>query len=294
MKSKIGISVLFLSSVALAMEPSLAQKKYEQPLNEVFDTSLVYPQETGEIQLTLFPSVLTGDLHRTYRMLVGFEYGFTDSFQMEIEWDSLISLRPPNEVRSSGIGDVEIGTQYSFMNIRGSNTHAALGFSSSFPSGDIDKELSEGVIEYEPSLILANDFPNFHNLQFFTQVRLALVQKVKERADPAGEDSRAAHEFGWNGGVFMPFNRFIMTAELSWLTNKWNNGGEESRVRFTPGVVWNLPGTWEIGIATPIGFNDSAHDFGVVGIFLYEFILLDDGSDVTSRDPLRNAGAHIN
>ncbi len=247
-----------------------AQEGKEQPLQEVFQTELVYPQEKGEIQLTLAPRFREGDSRDIIQIPLTIEYGITDAWQVEFEWDFFVHRNPTTGASANGPGDLEIGTKYSFMNIAGTDFHIAVSFDIAFPLGDVNKGLTEGFIEYEPFFILARDFPQLNDLQLFTQVGVGLVQRVKKPDDPDDEEP-AAHEFIWNSGFFIPFGPLVFTTEFNWNVNTWNNGGKENQMYITPGLVLNLSGPWEVGIGTPVGLTDDADNYRIIGMLTYEF-----------------------
>jgi hypothetical protein len=246
----------------------------EQPIQEVFQTDLVYPQEKGGVQVTLALRFHSGGRSKEWIVPLAIEYGLTDAWQVELEWEALKHLNPRREPNATGIGDLEIGTQYSFMNIAHAKFHVAVSFHILFPTGNINDDLTEGFIEYEPSLILAKDFPEPNNLQLFTQVGIGLVQRVKSPKDP-NEKEPAAHEFILNVGFFLPFKlsfgTFAFTSEFNWRTNTWNNGGEENHRYYTPGLVWNVGNGWEIGLEAAIGLNKDADNYRIIGMLTYEF-----------------------
>lgn len=265
-----GMMILLPKVWAEEGEP---ERNYEQPLQEVFQTELVYPQEEGEVQFTLAPKFSEGDDRDIIQIPIIVEYGITDSWQFEVAWDAHVNRNPESGPTTRGVGDFEIGTKYSFMNIADSDFHAAVGFDIGFSTGDIDKELTEGFTEYEPFLILAKDFPNLNNSQIFTQVSIGFVDRTKNHADP-DEDEPEAHELNWNIGFFIPYQQLRITAEFNWKTNEWNNSGEENELFVTPGLVWDLPGTWELGVGVPIGLNSKSDNYRIITQLSYEFDVL--------------------
>ncbi len=118
-------------------------KSYNQLLNEVFQAETVYPQEKGEVQLLLRPTFSDRDDRNLFQVPFSIEYGITDVWQLEVAWDTFVNRNPETGATTRGIGDLEISTKYSFMNIAGSDFHAAVGLEIGFPTGDIDKELTE-------------------------------------------------------------------------------------------------------------------------------------------------------
>ena len=158
------------------------------------------------------------------------------------------------------------------MNIVESNYHATVGFEIGFAAGNIDKELTEGFIEYEPYVILAKDFPELNNSQIFTRLSVGFSDRKLRHEDP-DEDETEANELSWDVGFFIPVGPLRLTTEFNWRTNEWHNSGDENQIFLTPGVVWDLPGTWEWGIGAPIGLNDKTDNYRVITQLIYEFDL---------------------
>ncbi len=131
----------------------------KRPIEELFKTDVVYPQQKGELEVelaSLYQNHAGGD---TWTVPLSLEYGINDRWQVEAEWDSLVQRFPANQSAVRGVGDLELGTQYSFMNIGGSSFHIAPRFSIGVPVGDVNRDLGDGFMEYEPAIILARDFP---------------------------------------------------------------------------------------------------------------------------------------
>ena len=255
-------------SIASAQEDDVEAR--EQPVQEVFQTGLVYPQERGEVQLSYTSHFSKGKNHSSLQTLLNLEYGITDRWQIEIEWNAMSRRTQTGEATTRGRGDFSIGTQYSFMNMARSNFHSAVGFEVTLPTANIEKELTEGFVEYEPYFIVARDFPELHNLQVFSQVGIGFMQRARRSAD-ADEDEPAAHEFNLGVGMFVPFRRVVFTGEFNLSTNRWNNGGQEREMYATPGMVWRLPRSWEIGVGAPVGLTRDADKSGAIFKLVYEF-----------------------
>src|SRR5882672_7514598 len=177
------IAVIVALPVGLGSEV-LAQDGIDQPLNEVFQTELVYPQEKGAFQFTSVATFSRPDKNFSNDLTI--EYGLTHAWQISLEWESFARKKADNGLMSHGSGDVRIGTKYSFMNIRGSNFHSAIGFELGLPAASAKAQISERQIEYEPYVIVAKDFPNLSRLQLFTQLGLNFAHPVTR-----SEDSRA-------------------------------------------------------------------------------------------------------
>jgi hypothetical protein len=246
------------------------RKSYIQPLNEVFQTETIYPQEQGEVQLQISPTFSEGSNRKLFKVPLSIEYGITDFWQVGVEWDSHVHRNPDAGITTRGSGNLEISTKYSFMNIADSNYHVAVGFEIGFAAGNINKELTEGFNEYEPFVILAKDFPELNNSQVFTRLSVGFADRKKRHEDP-DEDETEANELSWDVGFFIPVGPLRLTTEFNWRTNEWHNSGDENQIFLTPGVVWDLPGTWEWGIGAPIGLNDKSDSYRLVTQLIYEF-----------------------
>jgi hypothetical protein len=262
-------SLMIIIVAASGRADEIEEKTKQQPVQELFRTDLVYTQEAGELQFKLAATFRRERGADVSEIPISVEYGLTDAWQVEVEWSALIQRNPKTGRTNRGIGDLEFGTQYSFLNICGSSFHAAPRFSVQLPSASINKELTEGFVEYEPSLILARDFPELCNTQFFAQIGLGLVQRVKEPAD-ARDREPAAHEFAWSTGFFVPFTHWVASVELNGSNNRWNHGGEVNQIYLTPGCVWKLSRSAEMGLGVPIGLNRGSDCFRIIAQLIYE------------------------
>lgn len=241
-------------------------EEIEQPIQEVFQTELVYPQEQHELQLTLTPQWQSGPEEERFQSRIGLEFGITDMLQVGLEWDVFSQLEPEDGERASGVGDLEIGFKYARMDPEG-GLHFAFGLEIGLPLADVDDELGEGLLEVEPFVVVARDFTDF---QLFAQVGVGLVSRVESPEDPEEEEPEA-HELGINLGVFFPAGSVVVTAEINWSTNTWNHDGEDNELYLTPGLVRPFAGGWEAGLGIPIGLNDDSDDFRLIAMLTAEF-----------------------
>jgi hypothetical protein len=247
----------------------LAQSGKEQPVEEVFQTEIVYPQERGEFQMTTGYTLRKHFGRTSAQLPIFLEYGVTDKWQVGFQWNAF-NITSSVEGSQFGTGDLSLGTKYSFMNVGNSNTHVAVGFELGLPSGDPSKEMGEGLVEYEPFVIAAKDFPKLRNLQVFTQIGLGLAQKTG-RTNEHEDEEKAAHELNWGAGFFIPLQQWVITTEFLWSTNKWNLGGKDSHRSLTPGVIWRTPTNWEIGIGAPINLTRDSSDSRLIFKLTREF-----------------------
>lgn len=271
MKKFFLVGALLFTATYRSEAQSIKPKDKDQPLQEVFQTELVYPQEKGEFQLTFGSRFSRGADQRSNDIPTRLEYGITEKWQVEVEWNANSRFRPaPLAETENGVGDVGISTKYSFLNIRGSNFHSAVSFEAEFPTGDIDKGLTEGFIEYRPSVSFARDFPGLNRLQIFSETGVALKQRVK-RSKEIEDDESDAHEIFVNGGFFLPFKQASFVGEINWNTNQWNKSGITSEVYLTPGFIYKLPGKWEVGFGVPIGVSRDADKYRTILQAVFEF-----------------------
>lgn len=271
MKKRALFSSLLVAASLCMSQNAFAQKPEDNrpPLQEVFQNEVVYSQEKGEVQITTGLNLNRNLRHGFGQIPLSVEYGITDKWQVGLEWNALTSSSIDGSKRF-GTGDMSISAMRSFMNVRDSNTHVAVGFELGVPSGDISKAMSEGLLEYEPFVVAARDFPELKNLQVFAQVGVSFVRRIRHEILIEDEEP-AAHELNWGTGFFIPFGPGCFTTEFNWKTNRWNNGGRYHERTLTPGVVVRLPYNHEIGFASPIGLGGDSTDPRFIIKFTREF-----------------------
>jgi hypothetical protein len=247
-----------------------SSNRVKRPIEELFKTDVVFPQEIGELEVELASVYQNHSGGDTWTIPVSLEYGLTDRWQVEAEWDSLVQRYPANQSAVRGVGDLDIGTQYSFMKVGGSSFHIAPRFSIRVPVGDVNKDLSEGFLKYEPAVILARDFPELHHTQFFTEMGASLAQRVNAPKVTADAEP-AAHELNWGSGFFVLFPHAAATLEFNWDNNQWNHHGTENEMYLTPGCLWRARRNMEIGLGIPVGLNRASDRFEVIAHVVWEF-----------------------
>lgn len=278
---------------------TVENEPYQQMLQEVFRTDLVYPQAVGELQVSIIPAYFKGTDERTLFLPLDFEYGITDSWQVGLFFN-LYGVNRSNEgIRGSGIGDLVLGTQYSFMNIFHTNYHLAFSFDVLFPTGNINKGLTDGFQEYEPSIIFARDFPKLNNSQLFGQIGLSLVKSARSTMSMDNnrggdeeifgivfnENEPAAHSVFVNAGYFFPVGNARYVIEANWENNQWNHNGEDNEFYLTPGIVWELPKNWEIALGGSFGLTPTSDKYEIFSRVTFEFDILPEHSH---SNPLKN------
>ena len=90
---------------------SFAQEEDEsgnpQLIQDFFITESVYPQEAGEVQITLSPQYSHSETSKLIGSGLGLEYGFTDTFQLELGMPILYNKRT-TATNEFGLGDMEL------------------------------------------------------------------------------------------------------------------------------------------------------------------------------------------
>jgi hypothetical protein len=251
-------------------DESGSTNRVRRPIEELFRTDVVYPEEQGEFEIEIGGEYQNHSGGDALTLPLSLEYGLTDNWQLEAEWNSFIQHYVGGHAVGSGIGDLEVGSQYSFMNIGGSLFHVAPRFSIDIPAGDVNKDFSEGFIEYEPAVVLARDFPELHKTQIFTEIGPGFVQRVHRPAD-ADEAEPAATEVQFGAGFFTLFQHGAATMEFNLNNNQWNHHGAENDLYVTPGCLWRFTPHIEVGLGVSVGLNHTSDRFDVITHIVYEF-----------------------
>ena len=270
-----SLPVIFISLILGVPYSSFAEPKKNrsqivpQPIQEMFQSNLVYPQEKDEIQFTLFPSFKKSQNAQKIRTLFEVEYGITDALQVIFEWDGLLYKNPRSNPAIAGVGNIEVGAQYSWMGMGDGNTHFSFGNLIEFPVGPVESGLTEGFLEIQPFIVLARDFPEFNQSQVFLEFGFDWVKQIRnvpESIEPEIDN------ISWNIGAFYPIELWRATLEINGNNNKLD-GGSINEIYITPGTIYKLSKEWEIGMATPIGITKTSDDYRVIGYLMWEFEL---------------------
>lgn len=259
-RSLILIGLMLLPRVAAAQEP-------RQPLQELFLTEVVYPQEKGETQLTLRVLVDRARPERSALIPLSIEYGLTDRWQVGAGWDGYTQFHdsPFGNLRSAR---ASIGTKYSVMNIKGSPVHAAVGVDVEFPdAGAFPDDEGETGVEADTFIALAADLGR--GVTLFGSGGLSLESRAATALFKNGErpDSPGTASFG----ALLALGRATVAIEY---TNRsdglpWRLEGSPL---VTPSLVFHPGHKWELaaGIAFPIR-GEHRHPAGFAMNVIKEF-----------------------
>ena len=275
------LSVIILAVPGYAVADD--DDEWQPPIEDLFKTELVFPQEQGELQLATYPSYGDGPEGSAFLLPIGMEYGISDSLQLEAEWDAYIDAdaTEPDE-SGTGQGNLQLGLMYSLIDIRGSGFHFAAGAEYEFASGD--RRFLEGGIREDSQelyLIFAKDLEEDSKSQLFLQVgvelqqdgrrplRLSLDDLEEDDDDLVDEDDDhdVRHDPNvWfaNIGGYASWNQAVLSLEL--------NLSEEKEERYlTPGISYHPMDDFEIGVGVAVGLADEADDYQVIGKLVWEF-----------------------
>ena len=219
-------------------------------MQELFRSEVVYPQEKGELQVTVAPTWV-GRSEASLRTPVALEYGITGSWQLGMKL-------------AGGEEAVEAGVKKAFMNLRGSGTHLAIGLEAGL---ERDAE-TESVLAYRPYVVPAKDLARGRG-QIFGQVGLRRDSRCQETVDapPAGAG------IGWSAGAIFKSADFAFTHEIDWESVESTRAAPGRAIYWTPGAVWRRPGEdiWEIAAGVSVGLTRRAGPFCFMVKITHEF-----------------------
>ncbi len=237
-------------------------------IQEFFLLETVYPQEKGEVQLTLTPQYSKESSNDALLLPVTLEYGITDQWQIEASWDTYTYMGFADERDQDGIGDLEIGTKFTFPEMKNLGLTAAIGFELTLPIADVDKELTEGFRLYEPFFVFSKEVHPRVNIHL--NASFSFLDRAKESDEEEKEEEINELEVGV-GSIFALTQNWRTTLELNLETNEIERAGKETALILTPGMIHSGPGTWEFGVGVPVGLTRDALDWGVVAMVTFEF-----------------------
>jgi len=216
----------------------------------------VYPQEKGAFQLSLMPWITSYEGQRTGGTPLVIEYGLTDAWQAEVEWGG-VGYGTPDEGAA-----VEFGMRYGRMNVLGKRLHMALRSALEVPlEHDEDPEA-------EATLILATDIPRLADLHLFMQGVAVVELGEAEEVVPESEQGKSG--WRWNIGAVVPGRRLHLTAEGNIFQTE-----EDTHIYATAGVVWDLPGEWQVGLGVPVGLTEASEPVRLITMLTFEIELFD-------------------
>ncbi len=250
----------FITHPAYAQQKSLEQR---QPLELVYADSIV-PQDRQETMLTTGVWYFRKDASHHASVTQKIEWGISDELQVST---IMQVVNRSNAIGSTktGIGDIEIGARYTWPTVGGEFTHIAIALDAGFPTGNPRRGLGEGAYTISPSMLLSRELLR-GKYQLFSTTGFEFVV-ARGRLDPFQESQR--HSFFSNGGMSLHAGSGWAVGEISTSSNRWN-GGDETRITFTPSYVWRFARRGELLFGVPIGLTSSTNRLGGVVKFTFE------------------------
>jgi hypothetical protein len=260
------VRILLLVALILVPRITAAQDPPPQPVQELFLTEVVYPQDKGELQLTL--SALVDRTRSDLSALIPFsiEYGLSDRWQIQAAWAGSTQFHhaPFKHLRTE---QLSIGTKYSLMNIAHSPAHAAFGVDVEFPYASFFAEDSDDrVVEFEPFIAAAIDLGRRITIfgsasaSFEPREVKALVETGEHPDDPGNISV----------GILKAFQRVTLAAEYTSHSDDlpWRRDGT---ALITPSVVVHPSGNWELAAGVPFGIEHGYRRPGLAINIIKEF-----------------------
>lgn len=234
-----------------------------QPVQELFLTETVYPQEKHEVQLTFGSFIDRSADDRAALLPFGVEYGLTNRWQIEAGWDLVSAASPFNDFRTMRFS---IGTKYAFLNRETSPLHAAVGLDIEFPrAGALPAAQGEEGIEYEPSFSLALDLG-----PHVTLVSSATASIERDTVSDLIESDARVDDIGTiSYGVLVAVRRMTIALEYSSRSDvlPWRVGG----AMLAPSLIVRPAEHWELSGSALVSTDRGSRAPGVAMRIVREF-----------------------
>lgn len=214
-------------------------------VEETFLGELVFPQEAGELQISL--GAAFGDEEDTADAV--FEWGLTDAWQIEVELAGVL------DGDETGLSTVELGVRYSKMDL-GPHLHLGVGASLTMATRDLE-ESAEGSIFFEPALILAGSWDDGRT-HLFTGLS---TEWLIDDGDLVPGEEEPEDEIEWVLGGYRAGPWGTGTLELQ---AERDVEGEED-TEWTAAFGWIFPlGSGELGIARAVQLEGDDDDLWLI------------------------------
>lgn len=242
-------SLVLLAGCSAAVGQRLVQ--------ELLRSEVVYPQEKEELQVSF---AATWEPRKSVlRTPLSVEYGLTTAWQLGMRVDG---VRGKSRIMAESAG---FGIRRSFMDLRGSGFHMAVGLEVEIDGSDKSYEKDETerteaerhpCLQYGPSIVMAKDLLRGRG-QVFWQFDVGLTT------------SGSPVEYRHGAGGLFRTGPVVLTHEFTWSPAS----GPGRELYWIPGVVWRLPGerTWELAGGVPFGFARRTEPFCVTVKLTHEF-----------------------
>jgi hypothetical protein len=251
--------LLVLAFLVLAGEAKTQCATKGRPLEDLLRSDVVYPQERGEMQLELLPNLQSAPGTRTTSVGFAGQFGLSDSWQFQFDWDGLSHSRLSGSRSSWDVGSLRVGSKIVFM---------CMGHSAFDLSGAWDLELPTSTADGDhrlrmgPTLIFARDLPFVNGHGFISLITSVPLGHAAASLLPGETDGT---EYQWDLGMFSRLRRFRVTGEFT--VARLGDGSME--IGLTPGLIWNSP-PWELAGGFFSGL-EAGSTRGLLFHIVYEF-----------------------
>ncbi|MBO0723293.1 MAG: hypothetical protein J2P41_20895 [Blastocatellia bacterium] len=257
--------LLAFSSAGAAQNPTDQQMSLEerQPLELVFADSIV-PQDRHEMMLTTGGWYFRRGVLREAAITQKIEWGISDRLQIST-FAHLVNSSNLDGRTATGMGDIEIGSRYTWPAVGSQYTHLAVAMDAGFPTGDSRRGLGEGTYSVSPSVLFSRELRR-GKCQLFSTTGMEFI--VGRRPIEHSLDAPRNSVFS-NSGVSLKAGHGWIIGEISVSSDRWNGGNNTSGI-LTPSYVWRLASRTELLFGVPLGFTSSTNRLGAVIKFTFE------------------------
>jgi len=153
------------------------------------------------------------------------------------------------ETNRYGVGDISVSVKYLARKPSVRMPGFVLGLETTFPTGNADSGLGEGVFEAAPFVATVYAF---RRAVLQGNVGFSIVHQISRTA---------SNELFYNIAAALPIVR--LNSFLLWEINGTHSPGR-SRIAFSPGLKYNLTPERFLALAFPIGLNSQTLRMGIV------------------------------
>ena len=219
-------------------------------VNELFLSDTATGQEAGEWQVTVSPQFEQNESDSTLLLEVELEYGITDQLQVAIEYTPFIHVDADAGGSESGDGNLEVGLQYSWVDVGPHALNVAIAWSHEFAEGDpavVSEPGEQPEDEDNLYVVISKSIGDDGDTQAFVQL-----------GNEIEDDENEAY---LNLGVVARNGSRVLSGEFNW---------SDDQTFLTPGVTWVLEDGMEVGVGVPIAI-DGDDDYKVIANLVCEW-----------------------
>ncbi|HXN97511.1 MAG TPA: transporter [Candidatus Acidoferrales bacterium] len=241
----VAAGILCCPDVAMAQVPDADPELH---IVEPIITEETMPNEPGDWDLRVSGSYLwqgtggSGFLPRTQLF-----FGIANRWGGEIEVPWAFANQGTNHY---GLGDISTTVKFLVRKPSKRMPGIVLGLEMTFPNGNADKGLGEGVFETAPFVAIV-----------YARRRVVLQGNTGYSVVHKVQATDARNQFFYNAAAAFPFERFktYLVGEINGTHAQTGN-----RAAFSPGLKYNLTPERFVAIAFPVGLNSLTPRLGIV------------------------------